>query len=374
MQRVLVVGQLPPPYHGSNVMAEIMLSSLKTKGYRVAFIDKGFSKSISNIGKLTLHKLVRIPFLGLEILVKSLLTKPALCIYFPAVGKSTFFLDAIYLFIIRMCKIPYVLRFGGKGYSLLQKEGLFWKKIVAASLSNAMGGIVLGNNMKWDVNSYINEKNLINVPSGVPEPSVKQRINNDGNIRVLYLANLHPTKGPFEVLKAAKIVVEKQKNIRFILAGAFSSNLFKEKIHSYIVNNGLANYISLPGSVHGKQKEFLFSSSDIFVFPTYFEREVFGTVNVEAMSYGLPVISSPEGAIPEIVQNGETGFIVNPKSPEEIAEKILFLANNSPFRKVMGDKAKKVFEQKYTLKVHAASLDRAVKHFLKLSHDNKQKQ
>jgi glycosyltransferase involved in cell wall biosynthesis len=369
--KILIVGQLPPPFHGSNVMAEIMLSSLNTSRYKVCFIDKSFSKSISSIGKLTLKKLVRIPLLGFEIFFKSLFIKPSLCIYFPAVGKPAFLLDAIYLFIIRRCKIPYILRFGGKGYSLLQKESPFWKKVVGETLSNAAGGIVLGNNMKWDVNSHINEKKLINVPNGVPGPSIKKCINNDGKIRILYLSNLHPTKGPLEVLKAAKIVLEKKKNILFILAGSVSSNLFKEELHSYILKNGLENYVRLPGSVHGKQKECLFNSSDIFVFPTYFEKEVFGTVNIEAMSYGLPVISSSEGAIPEIVQDGKTGFIVNPKSPEEIAEKILLLVNNPPLCKTMGNQAKKVFERKYTLEAHADNLDRAVSHFLKFAHEDK---
>ena len=71
--------------------------------------------------------------------------------------------------------------------------------------------------------------------------------------------------------------------------------------------------------IHGKEKENLMVLSDIFVFPSYYERETFGIVNIEAMSWGLPVITSNEGAISEIVQDGITGFIVNPKSPEEIA-------------------------------------------------------
>ena len=50
------------------------------------------------------------------------------------------------------------------------------------------------------------------------------------------------------------------------------------------------------------------------------------------MSWNLPVISSAEGAIPEIVRDGITGYIVNPKSPEEIADKILTLANNPGLR------------------------------------------
>ena len=45
-EKILVVGQLPPPYHGSNVMAKVMLEALEKEGYQVIFIDKSFSKAI----------------------------------------------------------------------------------------------------------------------------------------------------------------------------------------------------------------------------------------------------------------------------------------------------------------------------------------
>ena len=121
VKTLLVIGQFPPPYHGSNIMAEITNSTLIRLGYSVCFIDKKFSTEISQIGKLTLKKIFRIPVLSVEILVKTLQKKPSLCIYFSAVGKPAFFLDFLYLYIVRKCKVPYVIRFDGKGYSLLRK-------------------------------------------------------------------------------------------------------------------------------------------------------------------------------------------------------------------------------------------------------------
>ena len=370
VKTLLVIGQFPPPYHGSNVMAKIMVSTLTRLGYSVCFIDKKFSTEISQIGKLTLQKLFRIPILGVEIFIKSLQKKPSLCIYFPAVGKSAFFLDFLYLYIVRICKVPYVLRFGGKGYSLLEKEGFFWNKVVSTTLSNATGGIVLGNKVKRDVNSNIKDNRLVHVPNCVPEPSNNRRVINDGKVRVLFLSNLLPTKGVMEVLKAAKIVLM-DKEVNFTLAGSFSSKKFEKEVHSYINSNNIEKYISLPGRVVGNIKANAFESSDIFVFPTYYEREVFATVNVEAMSYGLPVISSAEAAIPEIVQDGITGFIVNPKSPVEIAEKILLLTNDPSLRKSMGEKGKEIFKKKYSYKAHAVNLDRALCQFLQFSLDDK---
>lgn len=362
-EKILIIGQLPPPYHGSNVMAKAMFSALNTKDYQVNFVDKSFSKSIETTGKPSLRKILRVPLLAIEILIACLFKRPAMCIYFIAVGKSAFLVDVFLLLLLRLCRLPYILRFGGKGYYKLQNEGFIWKLFVSSALSNALGGIVLGETMKWDVNLFIPDTRLVYVPNGIENHPIVSRNTRNNKIQILFLSNLIPSKGPLELLKAAKIMVQKQNKFRFILAGADASQMFTKQLRSYIADNGLDEYVTMPGRVHGEEKNKVFSESDIFVFPSYFKREVFGTVNVEAMSWGLPVISSNEGAIPEIVQDGITGFIVDPKSPEEIADKILTLVNNPDLRKKMGMKGREEFESKYTLEAFAKNLDGAILFF-----------
>lgn len=76
------------------------------------------------------------------------------------------------------------------------------------------------------------------------------------------------------------------------------------------------------------------SGLDIFLMPS--EREGFGLVLLEAMSYGLPVIGSQAGAIPEVVVDGETGIIVAPKKSDEIAEALRWLLADRSLRQYMG--------------------------------------
>ena len=64
---VLIIGQFPPPFHGSNVMAETMVTALKLESYDTLFIDKKFSKSIDTIGRPSLRKLFRVPVLAFKI-------------------------------------------------------------------------------------------------------------------------------------------------------------------------------------------------------------------------------------------------------------------------------------------------------------------
>ena len=180
--------------------------------------------------------------------------RPAMCIYFIAVGKSAFLVDAFLLFLLRLCRLPYILRFGGKGYYELQNEGFIWHFFVSSTLSNALGGIVLGETLKWDVNSFIPDERLIYVPNGIENHSFVSQSTQNNNIQVLFLSNLDPSKGPFEVLKAANIVVKQNTNVRFVLAGADSSQSFTQKLRSYIVDNGLDEYVTMPGRVSWRRK------------------------------------------------------------------------------------------------------------------------
>lgn len=362
-KKILVVGQYPPPYHGSNVMAKVTVSTLEKTGYKVIFVNKSFAKSIETIGKPSLRKILRIPVLAFELFIATLFRRPAICLYFLACGKSAFLIDTFLLLILRISRIPYILRFGGKGFYKLQNEGFIWHFLVSLTLSNAIGGIILGHALKADVNLFIPSERLVYVPNAIKRRSSFSRMNHNKYIQVLFLSNLHPTKGPFDVLRAANLLIKQNINVRFVLAGADSSLTFTERLKSYINDKGLDEYVTLLGTVYGEEKNKLFAASDIFVFPTYYERETFGIVNIEAMSWGLPVISTSEGAIPEIVIDGITGYIVKPKSPEAIADKILTLVDNPDLRKKMGIEGREVFKSKYTLEAYTKNLDRAITFF-----------
>ena len=96
--------------------------------------------------------------------------------------------------------------------------------------------------------------------------------------------------------------------------------------------------------------------SDIFVFPTYYANETFGLVNIEAMQFGLPIITCDEGAISDIVNNNVNGFIIKKKSPHELKNKIKLLMRDESLRKKIEIKNKQDFNNKYTLDIYEKNL------------------
>ena len=87
--------------------------------------------------------------------------------------------------------------------------------------------------------------------------------------------------------------------------------------------------------------------SDIFVLPTY--NDCFPLVLLEAMSFSLPIISTFEGGIPDIVNDELTGYLVQQRDSVALAEKIELLIQNPDLRKKMGIAGRKIFLQKFTL-------------------------
>lgn len=102
------------------------------------------------------------------------------------------------------------------------------------------------------------------------------------------------------------------------------------------------------GRKYGSEKDVFWRDADIFVFPTFYENETFGLVNLEAMEYGLPVVSTDEGGIPDVIANGKTGYIVEKQNPAALATALENLFKNPSLCTQMGNAGRQRFEEAFT--------------------------
>jgi len=147
-------------------------------------------------------------------------------------------------------------------------------------------------------------------------------------------------------LQSIPYVLQKHPEACFTVAGEWRDDTEKLKATSFISEKHLDEYVDFVGQISGAEKVTLYLAHSIFVFPPI-EPEGLPWVVLEAMSAALPVISTDQGAISEVVEDGKTGFIVEPR-PEIIAEKICFLIDDSDIRKKMEKRARKRIEDKFS--------------------------
>ena len=106
----------------------------------------------------------------------------------------------------------------------------------------------------------------------------------------------------------------------------------------------IEEYVKILGQVPEGEKILQLRSSDIFVLPTFSEGLPISLL--EAMAAGLPIISTPVGAIPEVIDEGKNGFLIQPGDYEALAEKIVILAKDHKARQEMGkNNLVKIMEQ-----------------------------
>ena len=143
-------------------------------------------------------------------------------------------------------------------------------------------------------------------------------------------------------------LVLKYDHIHLNIVGGFPYLTTHSKVIKLIKELGLESRISLLGPKYGKQKSREYQKAHLFVFPTSFQQECFPLVILEAMNFGLPVVASTEGAIPEIIENGIDGFVISMDKRMEFISRIEELIMDQKLRERIGSNARKKFLEKYT--------------------------
>ncbi len=137
-----------------------------------------------------------------------------------------------------------------------------------------------------------------------------------------------------EAIKAVHLLNQSNPSVRFVIAGRKADG-YSDLVR--LINHlGAANYIELPGAITRQEKIDLMQKCRVYLSPSRYEG--FGLAILEAMSCGAPVVSSPVGAVPEVV--GDAGLLVDGTSPQAIAEALNRYLDNPALQQDMGLRAR----------------------------------
>jgi glycogen(starch) synthase len=159
---------------------------------------------------------------------------------------------------------------------------------------------------------------------------------------VLYVGRLEKRKGILDLFQAIPLVMKQIPNARFVIAGGDNSapDGFQRRTgmdypthftHRY---PKLVPHVEFMGRVSDDTLQSLYQSCDLFVAPSLYES--FGLIYLEAMNYAKPAIGCQAGGIPEVVDHGVTGLLVEPQAPAAVAEAIVSLLKSPIKLREMG--------------------------------------
>lgn len=150
--------------------------------------------------------------------------------------------------------------------------------------------------------------------------------------RVRFIGSLQVRKGLDTFIEGAKIILAKEPNFIFEIWGADRNTLLFEKSYTDILKRMIpeeyVEKIIFRGAVPYREIPALFSESCYCVYPSRWEN--WANVCLEAMSYGCVVLASKEGGMAEMIQHGESGFVIDPLDPNDFATHILQTHSDVP--------------------------------------------
>ena len=173
---------------------------------------------------------------------------------------------------------------------------------------------------------------------------IRKKLGIEGRAVIFTLRSHEPKYGLEYLIRAAPIVTKEKEDVVFVIGGDGSLRGFHEQL---AVKLGVKEKMIFTGRIPRGEVPCYYAMSDIVVVPSL--QEAFGLVVSEGMACGKPVIGTKIGGIPDQIINGYNGFLVQPRNPTEIAEKILWLISNPKEAKHMSMNGRKIVEKKFNI-------------------------
>jgi glycosyltransferase involved in cell wall biosynthesis len=169
---------------------------------------------------------------------------------------------------------------------------------------------------------------------------------------LLYVGNLTAPKRAETIIRAMQKVREIYADCRLVLIG--EGNL-RPALEALADELGLRKHVHFCGSLPHEEVLKMLQCADVFVHCS--DHEGLGMAIMEAMGAGLPVVASRVGGVPDLVREGETGFMIPPDDVEKYAEKILLLLKNDQLRQELGTNARHFAEKHLNKQTILAQLE-----------------
>ena len=338
-KKVLFILHIPPPVNGAAIMGQYVRNSEAiNQKFKTDYINLTTSFALEKIGRGGFYK-VRVVFKILWITLKALWKKPYDLCYVSLTAKGVgFYKDLLVVCVLKLFKQNIIYHFHNKGVKEFGKKGInnFFYRFVFKNTKS----VLLSPRLYSDIENYVHESNVYYCPNGIENsPNLNIEASNHAAqnkvCQFLFLSNMMIEKGVLELLNACQLL--KLRNLPFEchFIGAWS-DISEDFFEQTVSDLGISKHVFAHGKKYNDDKLEFFSKADVFVFPTYYHNETFGLVILEAMQAGLPVISTNEGGIPDVVIDGVTGILVQQKNAIMLADKMEFLIISPKTRKKMG--------------------------------------
>lgn len=337
---LLFVANVPPPWTGQGAIHKLLLEGEYSR-VRLVHLPMLFSKTSASQGKISADKIVSLCKLIFATYRARLAGTKLL--YFSPGGpvSSAVFRDGLYLLAVRPVMRSTILVYHSSGVAkYIESLPALLRVLMRAAFARVQVAVQLSPNSPPDGREF-EAKQICIIPNALPDRAGREIERTPGpRLTILYMGVVATGKGVEDLLLAAAHLVTRQVPFLITVVGDFQSPAEEEKLRR--VASGLpAGTVNFAGPLTGAAKDEVFTSHDVFCFPSFWHAETFPLVLIEALSFSMPVIASRWRGIPDLLgEDGSCGTLVDIHGVDQIAEAFQRFAADAELRRAQSHNAR----------------------------------
>jgi len=288
-------------------------------------------------------------------LLKSLLQKDVSLIHIHTASNYSFWRKSIFFFIGNLFSKKIIFHVHGGGFAdfYTKKTTRFGRFLIGYILKKSCLVIVLSDNWKRLIGDVIGLQNLVTLHNPIQDKQYFDIQNEPTENRLLFLGLIKEEKGIYDILTAMSNLQRKYGVTAFLdvcgVGEADELNLMAERL-------SLSGHIVQHGWISQGEVRHLLAKTTAFLLPSYIEGLPMSIL--EAMAAGVPVIASNVGGIPDLITDGDTGFLIRPGDVDVLSERIRYLIKEESARVRVGKAGKYLVMKNYNPEVVVKQLIR----------------
>ncbi len=375
--RILVIAPLPPPVHGSAMVSQQIKDSEVINGaFTCDYVNLSTCRKMTEAGYFSFAKLWRVSSSFFKAFCYLLVHHYDMCYLAITCRGGSFIKDTPFILLCKLFRRKIVIHQHNKGMAnYVDRQPYKWLYPIVYKNVKV---ILLSWHLYPDIERIVPKENVLICPNGIkisdcdasagsktkPE-TLNVKLETDRAPRLLFLSNLIESKGVFVLLDALKILADKGVLFRCVFVGAETAKISAERFAEEVDKRGLNRVVVYLGRKIGEEKERVLADADIFVFPTFYEYECFPLVLLEAMAHKLPCVTTKEGGICDIVENGVNGYVCPQKDPIAVAFALEDLIADEALRSAMGEIGFRLLMERFTDSVFEERITSIIKEIIR---------
>ena len=352
MHRILMMGPVPPPYGGIASLMDDMIHSELTRDYsfdvfpRSAPFPPGVDGPVSR-SRFRLKRFLKF--------FHTLWTGNYDVVHIHSADPA-FMGTTIFMLLARLARVKVLLHMQGTDWEEFYPGVSRLKRWVTRIGLNSASVIVVLYSLWIEKIKEICPKPHVTVVRNLihkenpPDPALIEKTRSAFNLQpehfvVLTVGTVGIRKGSFEIIKALPRVVREEPLVRFVFVGGEEEPGEMTQLVNEIRGRRLESWVILTDEIQRKEVPLFLALANIFLLPSFVEG--MPVAIIEAMRSGLPVISTRVAAIPDMIDDGTSGILINPGAPGEIADAVLLLKRNDTLRIQIAEASSRAFHEKF---------------------------